>query len=167
MALPESGSLTHQPNHETEYFGGHADTITNVTFGPDGSRIYAASENEKRVWDFATREEIPDATWEPPDETTQTSPDGRSFVTTESNKIVLVDLEIKNTPAEKAYRLTTSRFDPYWHLEQAHGAATTKNWYAAVFHYAWLLKHDPDSMAYLRGPAFVLPRAHCRKFRSR
>lgn len=89
-------------NHETAILCEHTDTVTSVTFSLDGSRIYSESENEKLVWNVATRETLPNAMWEPPEVITHTCPDGRWFVTTESNNVVLVDLEYKNTPDEKA-----------------------------------------------------------------
>ncbi len=135
------------PRHETTFLSGHTDTVTRVTFSADGSRIFSESENEKLVWNVATRENIPDAAmWEPPEVTTHTSPSGRWFVTNESNNVVLADLEYKNTPDEKAWRKTKASFDPFWHQEQAKAATTAENWYAAVFHDAWLLKHDPASL---------------------
>jgi eukaryotic-like serine/threonine-protein kinase len=136
---------------ESTLLKGHTDTVTRVTFSPDGSRIYSESENEKRVWDVASQEEIQDAMWEPPDLTTLTSPDGRWFVATESLNVVLVDLQYKNTPDEKAWRSAKASFDSFWHEEQATAATTANNWYKAVFHYAWLLKHEPDSMAHSVG----------------
>ena len=119
--------------HETAILSEHTDTVTSVTFSLDGSRIYSESENEKLVWNVATRETLPDAMWEPPEVITHTCPDGRWFVTTESNNVVLVDLEYKNAPDEKARRKTKASFDPFWHQEQATAATTAKNWYAARF----------------------------------
>jgi WD40 repeat protein/serine/threonine protein kinase len=137
--------------HETTILSGQRDSVTSVTFSPDGSRIYSESENEKRVWDVAAHETIPDAMWEPPEVPTQTSADGRWYVTTELKNVVLVDLEYKNTPDEKGYQKAKTIFDPFWHEEQASAATTAENWYAAVFHQAWLLRHDPDSMAHRVG----------------
>ncbi len=85
--------------------------------------------------------------WDPPEVITRTSLDRRWFVTTESNNVVLVDLEYKNAPDEKAKRKTKASFDPFWHQKQATDATTAKNWYAATFHFALLMKNDP-------GPAF-------------
>ena len=64
---------------------------------------------------------------------------------------MLVDLESKNTPDEKAYRAAKAKFDPVWHQEQATDATTAKNWYAAVFHYALLMQHDPDQASCYAG----------------
>lgn len=132
-------------SHETAILSGHSDTVTSVTFSLDGSRIYSESENQKLVWNVATLETIPDAMWEPPEVITHTSHNDRWFVTAEANKVVLVDLEYKNTSDEKARRRTKASFDSFWHQEQATSSTTAKNWYAATFHYAWLTKHDPDN----------------------
>ena len=134
--------------HETAILSGHSDTVTSVTFSLDGSRIYSESENVKLVWDVATRETLPDAMWEPPEVITHTSPNDRWFVTTESNNVVLVDLEYKNTPDERARRKTQASFDAFWHQEQATAATTAKNWYAATFHFALLMKNDPNQTSY-------------------
>ena len=125
--------------------------MTSVTLSLDGSRIYSESENEKLVWNVATRETLPDAMWEPPDVITHTSPDHRWFVTTEAKNVVLVDLEYKNAPDENARRKTKASFDSFWHQEQATDATTVKNWYAAVFHYALLTQNDPDQASFYDG----------------
>ncbi len=65
--------------YETAILSEHTDTVTSVTFSLDGSRIYSESENEKLVWNVATRETLPDAMWDPPEVITHTSPD-RSMV---------------------------------------------------------------------------------------
>ncbi len=140
--------------HETAILSEHTDTVTSVTFSLDGTRIYSESENEKLVWNVATRETIPDAMWEPPEVITHTSPNHRWFVTTESNNVVLVDLEYKNGPDEKARRKTKASFDPFWHQAQATDATTAKNWYAAVFHYALLMKNDPGRATFYEGLHF-------------
>lgn len=90
---------------------------------------------------------LDDADWKPPEAPVRTSPDGRWFVISEANNIVLVDLEYKNTPAESGYRKSKARFDPLWHQHQSKAAVTVENWYAAVFHDAWLVKNNPQSMA--------------------
>lgn len=136
---------------ETTFLGGHTDAVTSVTFSPDGSRIYSESANEKLVWDVAALKTIPDALWEPPAKPIHTSPDQRWFVTTEANNVVLVDLLYKNTPDEKAWRIAKARFYPFWHNERAIAATTAENWFEAVFHYAWLVKHDSNQTTFSDG----------------
>ena len=92
-----------------------------------------------------------DADWAPPDTSTRTSPDGRWFVTLDTNHVVLVDLEYKHRPDEMADRISKARFAPVWHQEQAELAATGANWYAAVFHYSLLLQNDAEQSAYYDG----------------
>ena len=134
--------------HKTAILSGHSDTVTSVSFSRDGSRIYSESEKEKLVWNVSTGETIPEAMWDPPQALSQTSPDHRWFVTIESNNVVLVDLDYKNSPDEKARREIKSRFDPFWHQEQATAAVTAKDWYAATFHFAWLTKNDPERASF-------------------
>ncbi|MBA4192534.1 MAG: hypothetical protein C0467_31590 [Planctomycetaceae bacterium] len=137
--------------HETAILSGHSDTVTSVTISLDGSRIYSQSEKEKLVWNVATRETIPDAKWEPPEVIIHTSGDHRWYVTAESNNVVLVDHEYKNAPDEKARRKTKASFDPAWHQERATEVTKEKNWYAATFHFALLMKNDPDQAAFYDG----------------
>ena len=137
--------------HETTILGGHTDAVTIVTFSPDCSRIYSESENEKRVWDFATLQALPDATWERPEVLTHSSPDGRWFLTTEFNNIVLVDLQYKNAPDEDARRKAKASFDPFWHRDQATAATAARNWYGATFHFALLAKNEPDQVSFQDG----------------
>ncbi len=133
--------------HETTILLGHSDAVTKVTFSSDGSRIYSESENEKLVWDVATREKSQDAVWEPPDDASQKSPNGRWFVTTELNNVVLVDLDFKGTPDEAARRKAKANFDSFWHQKQAKAATTAENWCAATFHFALLMKNEPVQAA--------------------
>ena len=115
------------------------------SFSDDGGRIYSESGNERLVWDLATRKPVPNATWAPPASHTQVSPDGCWLLNGDRNDLLLIDLDYKNTPDEKLYRAGKVQFDPVWHQEQATAATTAKNWYAATFHVALLMKNDPDA----------------------
>jgi eukaryotic-like serine/threonine-protein kinase len=136
---------------EVETLRGHTGTLTQWSFSDDGNRVYSASENEKLCWDLATKKVDPDAVWDPPSKHTQVSPDGRWFINRDGSNLILVDLEYKNTTLEKRYRALKSRFDPWWHQEQATATTAAKNWYAATFHFALLIKNDPDQAAFYDG----------------
>lgn len=138
-----------RPKHETSLLGEHADRVVRITFSSDGSRLYSESANEKRVWDVATRELLPDASWDPPEKPRQTSPDGRWFATAESSQVVLVDLEYKSSPDEAGWRMAKARFDHFWHHERAIAATQAESWCAAVFHYAQLVQHGSNQKNYL------------------
>ena len=85
------------------------------------------------------------------------SPDQRWIVVPSGNDVLLVDLEFKNTPDEKAYRESKAKPKLWWHLEQATKAELASNWYAAAFHRAWLTKTTTDPFDRLRkGSAFLL-----------
>lgn len=137
--------------HETSLLSGHTDTVKRVTFSADGAQLFSESDNEKLIWDVATQVEIPDAQWELPEAITQTSSNGRWFATAEGNNVVLVDLEFKNLPNEKALREAKARFDRFWHQNRALASKKSENWYAAVFHYGMLMKHDPEQATYYDG----------------
>ena len=122
----------------------HKENVTRVSFGSQGKRIYSESQNEKLVWDVATRRVIPDAKWDPPSEPVVVSPDGRWLLASQIDKVVLVDLEFKNSPGEKLYRAHKATFDSWWHQVQANEAVAKEDWYAAAFHFALLVKHAAD-----------------------
>ena len=46
------------------------------------------------------------------------------------------------------FLFSKARFDPTWHQEQATAVTTAQNWYAAAFHFALLVKNDPEQTAY-------------------
>lgn len=138
-------------DQEVTTLTGHNNNVNRVAFGDDGKRIYSESANEQFVWDVTTGMPEANAKWEPPAEQQQVSPDGRWFVTSEFNHVLLVDREYRDTPREKAYRATKARFDPAWHDHQATAAATAKNWYAATFHFALLVRNDPNQARYHDG----------------
>ncbi len=129
----------------------HKENVTRVSFGSQSKRIYSESQNEKRVWDVATRSLLPDAKWDPPSDPVPLSSDGRWLVASQIDKVLLIDLEYKNTPDEKVYRAAKARFDLVWHQLQATAAAKAKNWYAATFHFALLVRKNPDQAAYRDG----------------
>lgn len=134
--------------HEVTMLRGHTDTLTQWSFSEDGQRIYTASESGKLSWDLATKKTDPDADWNPPPTHRQVSPDGRWQIDRDGNNLILIDREYKNTPSEKRFRALKARFDPTWHQEQVTAATTAKNWYAATFHFALLMKNDPNQTSY-------------------
>ena len=122
----------------------HKENVTRVSFGSQGKRIYSESQNEKLVWDVATRSVISDAKWDPPSDPVPVSSDGRWLVASQIEKIVLVDLEFKNSPDEKIYRAHKASFDSLWHQVQAKEAVAKEDRYAAAFHFALLVRHASD-----------------------
>ena len=72
------------------------------------------------------------------------SPDGKWPVISMGNEVGLVDLKNSNQPHEQARRQRSARLKSHWHHERATAAEELNNWYAAVFHRAWLMKADPD-----------------------
>lgn len=126
---------------ESFFLNRHKENVTRVSFGSQEKRIYSESQNEKLVWDVATRSVIPDAKWDPPSDPVQVSLDGRWLVASQIDRVVLVDLEFKNSPDEKIYRLHKASFDSWWHQVQANEAVANEDWYAAAFHFALLVMH--------------------------
>ncbi len=132
---------------EHEYFLllGHTDEVTHVSFSADGSQIQSESKAEHLAWEVSTRKEIQSVRKNRHAEFNNISSDGRWFVKGESNEVKLVDLHYKKTPSEFWRRTTQSSFDKFWRMAQATSSAENGDWYAAVFHYGWLQRNDPDS----------------------
>jgi hypothetical protein len=61
--------------------------------------------------------------------------------------VLLVDLAYRKTPRELQRRKLLARPKPHWHSKQFQAAQSEKQWYAAVFHAAWLLKLKPSDAA--------------------
>ena len=75
----------------------------------------------------------------------QVSPDGRWMLHLQDTHICLIDLQYKNRSDEKEFRESKARIKPEWHLRQAALAESRDDWFATVFHRAWLVKvsrHD-------------------------
>jgi WD40 repeat protein/serine/threonine protein kinase len=134
--------------HEVATLRGHTETLTQWSFSEDGQRIYTAAESEKLSWDPATKKTDPDFDWNPPPTHRQVSPDGRWQIDRDGNNLILFDREYRNTPSEKRFRALKAQFDLAWHQEQATTATTAKNWYAATFHFALLMKNDRNQTSY-------------------
>lgn len=117
--------------------------IASLSFNPEGTRLFSATKNgEKLVWDIATGP-VKDEQWTPPNNQQRYSADGRWKVACQGTKIILVDLKFKESPREKHYLESRSQINHHWHRESAINAINAEQWYAAVFHFAWLIKHDP------------------------
>lgn len=136
---------------ETLTLKGHSTTVIRAGFSDDGRRVYSQSPTENLVWDVATGHLIEDAVWDPPQNIRDVTGDGLWMVTSESNNVVLVNLGFKDNPVERGFRKAKAKFDAGWHLRQADAAKSSRAWYAAAFHFAWLLQHEPDRAAFHDG----------------
>ncbi len=72
------------------------------------------------------------------------SDDGRWFVVGMKSDVALIDLEYKNTPIEEAMCRRSASLKPNWHKEQAVLSEESKDWFAATFHRAWIMKAQPE-----------------------
>ena len=130
---------------ELTTLSGHTSRVNSVAFSPDGTRVYSKSVDSKKiVWDSKTGESFENEEWVEIKDDKNVTPDGRWLVTSEGKNVLIVDLEYKNTPREKAYRQAKARSKPFWHLDQAQKAEQKGNWFAATFHRAWVMKSDPE-----------------------
>lgn len=130
---------------ELKTLSGHTSGVTSLAFSPDGKLIYSKDKNgTKIVWDALVGEKLPNAEWKNINKDDRLSPDKRWLVTSSGFDVLLVDLEFKDTPREKAYREFKAKPKPYEYREQAFQAEEQEDWYAATFHRAWLLKINPE-----------------------
>lgn len=138
---------------ETKRIRGHRGQVSRVAISGDGSTIYSVDTDsvEKFIWDARTGKRILDVEWTQEHwdainnhNQFRVSDDGRWMATHSANDVLLVDLEFKRQPNEKATRKATATLDPSWHLQMAQAAAQETDWYAATFHYAWVMKARPN-----------------------
>ena len=122
---------------------GHTEGITSVAFSPDGTRIYSEdSSGARTVWNSNNGAQVKDEEWAEQVSLQSVSPDRRWLAVPSGSDVLLVDLEFKSTPREKAYRVAKARLNPFWHRQQAVLAEKEKDWFAATFHWAWVMKTD-------------------------
>ena len=136
------------PDEEVRTFIGHTADVGEVSFAGAGRALYEWGGNERRFWQLDTGAVIHyhDRKFDPPVDGTNRTTDGRLAVPSGAS-VLLVDLNFKETPGEKAYRAFKAKPKPWWHKQQLAIAKETGDQYSAVFHAAWLLKLEPDSRA--------------------
>ena len=120
---------------------------SNVWFGRDGKCICCETvDGERLVFAADSLKSLTDSNWfvdDPLDHST--SLDGRWFAISSLEGILLVDLHAPDNARMRGHLLHKADAQAWWHREQAVSASATKNWYATVFHYGWLLKRN-DAM---------------------
>jgi WD40 repeat protein len=135
---------------------GHTNVVNSVAFSPDGTRIYSRSIQEVLVWDAATGERLEDEPWKEIEQSQALSPDGRWLVVPSGVDVLLVDREFAKRPEVVTFRQSMARVRTFDHLQQANDAESRNDWYAAVFHRAWVTKGvsenniSPDDYRYSR-----------------
>ncbi|PHS06667.1 MAG: hypothetical protein COA78_14100 [Blastopirellula sp.] len=143
-----------QTGSELKTLTGHTGRVPFIAFSPDGNLIYANQFYKTNqflkadiVWDIQTGKQLSNAELINMQLSMMNPFNDRWLVHKEGADIILVDLEFKNTPREKAHREFKARPKPHWHIEQAEIAEQNENWFAATFHRAWALKADPDTIS--------------------
>ena len=136
------------PRSEVVVLKGHPDHVHHVSFSDDGTMVYSRDvSGTKIVWDAQTRQQIKDIQWKFIEQSRLHSQDKRWRVTSSGKDVLLIDMEFRDSSDQIAYREFKSRLDPEWHAAQAAIAEKTEDWYAAVFHHAWVMKSDTDQAA--------------------
>jgi hypothetical protein len=97
---------------------------------------------KKIGWDVVSGSRLESQSFELLDSPNERSGDGRWMAFPRGNDVLLVDLEFKYQPFEKEFRQSKLKIDAVWHREQAELAVSTYNWYAATFHWYWVLKAE-------------------------
>lgn len=111
-------------------------------FTADGKHIIAMGRwAPKFAWEVSTGKQVDLPAHAFSEAPQWMSADRRWLAIASAGDIQLVDLEFGKTPRELARRQLKARPGPDWHLEQALAAeGEKKNWYAAMFHRAWIIK---------------------------
>jgi dipeptidyl aminopeptidase/acylaminoacyl peptidase len=128
---------------------GHTKEVRSVSFSPDGTRLLSQDyKGQKLLWDLKSGAVLPGGNVDefPAGNNSYSykSLDGRWLAIPQTNDVLLVDLTYKKTPEERQRRKLLARLKPRWHRSQFQAAQSSKQWYAAVFHAAWLLKITPS-----------------------
>ena len=138
-------------SHETQLLRGHFQEIDSLSFSEDDQYVLAIDSLGKKItWELETRQLVKTANWEQFEIEKRRSSDGRWQVALSEGNIVLIDLEFKNSPEQRAYNKFQARVDPYWHAEMAVESEELKDWYAAAFHWAWVIKALRKNQASVR-----------------
>jgi WD40 repeat protein len=125
--------------------GQHTQPVESVAFSADGKRIFSRDRSDKFVaWSVETGLMLPGINApEPGAVSSPKSPDGKTLALPVSNWFYLVGLDV--SAEESAYRENMSRLKPWWHRERATHIEKFKDkqWYAAAFHWGWVVHADP------------------------
>ena len=125
--------------------------VCGVEFNPDGSRIASAGYDRTiKIWDCQTGEELRSLSGHSEFVTSvKFSPDGKKLVSSSWDGAVKLwdatPLEETTKQDELLLHERQARAKPAYHQEQARIAEASKNWFAAAFHRAWLLKLSADA----------------------
>jgi WD40 repeat protein/serine/threonine protein kinase len=139
---------------ELHILKGHTDRVTSVSFSPDGRRLLSQDSSGKQlIWDLISGAILPDGNVEEFSARNDfnKSRDGRWHALSFADDVLLVDLAYKQTPRERQRRKLLASPKPRWHRKQFQSAQSAKQWYAAVFHGAWLLKLQPSDVSLRAG----------------
>ena len=134
-------------DEEINTFKGHKRLVTSVGFNPDGTRLLSQDESGKQlIWDIKSGTVLPDGDVEefPTGNDFRKSPDGRWLAVPSKTDVLLVDLAYRMTPRALQRRKLLTRPKPGWHSKRFQASQSSKQYYAAVFHAAWLLNITPS-----------------------
>jgi hypothetical protein len=130
---------------------GHEGPVNSVSFSPDGTRIVSGSNDATiKLWDAATGEELRTLkVHENSVNSVSFSPDGMRIASGSHDSTIKLWDSIFYVRDEDAFRRRFAAPKPNWHADQAAKFEQANDWFAALFHRAWLLKINPfDAWAY-------------------
>ncbi|MGZ0172042.1 MAG: WD40 repeat domain-containing protein, partial [Planctomycetales bacterium] len=133
---------------ELHAFKGHSDFVGAVRFTLDGERVLSWDVRGRMlIWDLHTGELLFDGNVEefPAGNDASRTPEGQWLALLFGTDIAIIDRAFQQTPRERQRRKLLARPKPRWHRKQFLAARSAEQWYASVFHVAWLLKLDPSN----------------------
>jgi hypothetical protein len=152
---------------------GHSRIVRRAVFSSDGSRLFGQyGKDTWLAWNPETSQQVAAPAESPDfDDLTNRTPNGKWLAMPSGKHIRLVDLTFNDDPDERAYREFKANLDSEWHLERSREAmmkpranlvrskfdslwaneparevrSAQPEWYAVVFHSAWVLQREPES----------------------
>ena len=121
---------------------GYSDIVNRATFNADGTRIVTESEEETKVWDARSGEELKGTPIPQDLKPRPTSPDGRYFIHFDGHQVTRIDLAL--TDEEREHRVFWARPRPDVHREEFDKAIKANYHFAASFHLDRLLACLPQ-----------------------
>ncbi|MEJ7594404.1 MAG: protein kinase [Planctomycetaceae bacterium] len=148
-----AGSLNRSPDlweasrfFETRRLKGHGHNVRTAFFTRDKKEIVSKDVLGVSIaWNPITGEKLTVSAEERHEQGEIVSDEGRWMVFPSGRDVVIVDRQFKRNSFQQVHR--NSAFNARWHEREVWFSQVNGNSYSALFHLAWLLKHEPDNVS--------------------
>ena len=135
------------PSDDVITLRGHTNSVSSINFNQNQSLLQSRSKSEALTWDVATGVLREDGAVDFQAHDHDGKLPRRWQAVPAGNDVLLVDTLFKDRPFERALLESKARIRPGRHRDQATNAKANKDWFAAAFHFAWLVRREPDKEA--------------------